>query len=230
MEDEEIVALYWERSERALAESQAKYGAYCRAIALRLLGDAGEAEETVNDTLLAAWNAIPPHRPERLSTFLGKLTRRSAVNRWQARGAGKRGGGETALCLDELGECLPAPGGPESELAGRELSAAVSRWLRTLGAEKRRAFGGGIGHQFLTTRNPDGSATVEESWTGPLFFDLDNGGEYSSLCIELTPEQAFQFAELDLGDQVTVRFTGEPATIGTVWNQQLVGIEPVQAK
>ena len=140
MEDEEIVALYWERSERALAESQAKYGAYCRAIALRLLGDAGEAEETVNDTLLAAWNAIPPHRPERLSTFLGKLTRRSAVNRWQARGAGKRGGGETALCLDELGECLPAPGGPESELAGRELSAAVSRWLRTLGAEKRRAF------------------------------------------------------------------------------------------
>ena len=89
----------------------------------------------------------------------------------------------------------------------------------------RGTYGGGIGHQFLTTRNPDGSATVEESWTGPLFFDLDNGGEYSSLCIELTPEQAEQFAELDLGDQVTVRFTGEPATIGTVWNQQLVSIE-----
>lgn len=140
MEDTEIVALYWERSEQALAETQAKYSSYCRAIALRLLGDAGEAEETVNDALLAAWNAIPPHRPESLSAFLGKLTRRNAVNRWQARGAEKRGDGETALCLDELGECLPAPGGPESELAGRELSAAVSRWLRTLGAEKRRAF------------------------------------------------------------------------------------------
>ena len=140
MEDAEIVALYWDRSEQALAESQAKYGAYCRAIALRLLGDAGEAEETVNDALLAAWNAIPPHRPESLSAFLGKLTRRNAVNRWQARGAEKRGGGETALCLDELGECLPASGGPESELAGRELSAAVSRWLRTLNVEKRRAF------------------------------------------------------------------------------------------
>lgn len=91
MEDTEIVALYWERSERALAETQAKYSSYCRAIALRLLGDAGEAEETVNDALLAAWNAIPPHRPESLSAFLGKLTRRNAVNRWQARGAEKRG-------------------------------------------------------------------------------------------------------------------------------------------
>lgn len=140
MEDAEIVALYLARSERALAETEAKYGPYCRAIALRLLGDAGEAEETVNDALLAAWNAIPPHEPENLSTFLGKLTRRIAVNRWQKRAAGKRGGGETALCLDELEECVPAGGGPEGELAGKELSAAVSRWLRTLSAEKRRAF------------------------------------------------------------------------------------------
>lgn len=94
----------------------------------------------------------------------------------------------------------------------------------------RGTYGGGIGHQFLTTRNPDGSATVEESWTGPLFFDLDDGGEYSSLCIELTPEQAEQFAELNLSGWVNLSFIGEPATIGTVWNQQLVSIEPVQAK
>lgn len=140
MEDAEIVALYLARSEQALAESQTKYGAYCRAIALRLLGDAGAAEEAVNDALLAAWNAIPPHEPEKLSTFLGKLTRRGAVNRWQAMCAEKRGGGETALCLDELGECLQAGGGPESEVAGRELASAVNRWLRTLSMDKRRAF------------------------------------------------------------------------------------------
>jgi len=140
VDDAEIVALYLARSEQALAETQGKYGAYCRTIALGLLGDAGAAEETVNDVWLAAWNAIPPHRPEKLGTFLGKLTRRVAVNRWQARSAQKRGGGETALCLDELGECLTAQGGPEGELAGKELSAALSRWLRTLGAEKRRAF------------------------------------------------------------------------------------------
>lgn len=140
MEDAEIVALYLARSEQALVETQAKYGSYCHAIALRLLGDNGEAEEAVNDALLAAWNAIPPHCPEKLSAFLGKLTRRNAVNRCLARSAEKRGGGETVLCLDELGECLPAGGGPECELAGKELSAAVSRWLRTLRREKRRAF------------------------------------------------------------------------------------------
>lgn len=140
MEDAEIVALYWSRSERAVTETQAKYGPYCRAIAQRLLEDAGAAEETVNDVWLAAWNAIPPHNPERLSAFLGKLTRRIAVNRWQAENAQKRGGGETALSVEELGECVPEGGGPEQTLEAGELSAAVSRWLRTLGTEKRRAF------------------------------------------------------------------------------------------
>ncbi len=140
MEDAEIVALYWSRSERAVAETSAKYGPYCRAIARRLLGDDGEAEETLNDVWLAAWDAIPPHSPEKLSAFLGKLTRRIAVNRWQAENAQKRGGGETALSVEELGECVPKGGGPEEELAGQELSAAISRWLRTLSAEKRRAF------------------------------------------------------------------------------------------
>lgn len=94
----------------------------------------------------------------------------------------------------------------------------------------RGIYGGGIGHQFLTTRNPDGSTAVEESWTGPLFLDLDDGGEYSSLSIELTPEQAEQFAELNLSGWVELSFIGEPATIGTVWNQQLVSIEAAQAK
>lgn len=94
----------------------------------------------------------------------------------------------------------------------------------------RGTYGGGIGHQFLTTRNPDGSTAVEESWTGPLFLDLDDGGEYSSLSIELTPEQAEQFAELNLSGWVELSFIGEPATIGTVWNQQLVSIEAAQVK
>lgn len=89
----------------------------------------------------------------------------------------------------------------------------------------RGTYGGGIGHQFLTTSNPDGSTAVEESWRGPLLLDLDEGMEYASLIIELTPEQAEAFADLSLGDRVTVHFTGEPVTVGTVWNQQLVSIE-----
>ena len=77
MEDREIVALFLQRDERALARAQEKYGAYCLSIAGRIAPD--EAEEAVDDALLGAWNAIPPHRPAELSTFLGKLTRRAAL-------------------------------------------------------------------------------------------------------------------------------------------------------
>ena len=62
MEDREIVALYWDRSEAAVAETQARYGPYCLAIARRILGSGEDAEECVNDVWLAAWNSIPPHR------------------------------------------------------------------------------------------------------------------------------------------------------------------------
>ena len=114
MVDTEIVALYWARDERAIGESAQKYGSYCHAIALRILSDTQDAEESVNDTWLAAWNAMPPHRPAVLSAFLGKLTRRLSLKRWRDRHAQKRGGGAVALTLEELEELLPAPGGPES--------------------------------------------------------------------------------------------------------------------
>lgn len=89
----------------------------------------------------------------------------------------------------------------------------------------------GISKQTLTASQLDGDASagtfVEVSYQGPLGLAVNDGGDYSFLRIELTPEQAFRLAELSVGDQVTVRFTGEPATIGTVWNQQLVSIVPV---
>ena len=84
MKDTEIVELYWQRSERAVEESERKYGAYCRAVAYNILESGEDAEECVNDTWLGAWNSIPPHRPAVLSTFLGKLTRRISLNRWKA--------------------------------------------------------------------------------------------------------------------------------------------------
>ena len=84
MEDEKILALYCARDEAALAATQEKYGGYCRTIAGAVLGDPADAEESVSDALLGAWNAIPPHRPENLRTFLGKLTRRAALKKYRA--------------------------------------------------------------------------------------------------------------------------------------------------
>lgn len=140
MEDSGIVDLFWSRSESALTETAAKYGPYCRAIALRILGSGEDAEECVNDALLAAWNSIPPHRPAALSAYLGKLTRRAAINRLEYAGAAKRGGGEAALSVEELAPVLPDRWSVEGALEEKRLAAALSDWLRRLPAVKRRVF------------------------------------------------------------------------------------------
>ncbi len=110
MEDEKIIALYWERSEAAILETQNKYGAYCHRIAYNILGDAYDAEECVNDTYANAWNAIPPAKPNRLSTFLGKITRHLALNRYHYQRAKKRNH-QMDVILDEVEEILPASEG-----------------------------------------------------------------------------------------------------------------------
>lgn len=115
MDDKDIVALYFERDEAAIAESERAYGAYCRAIAMSILDDPSDAEECVNDTWVAAWGSMPPKRPSILRTYLGKLTRNVAINRLKKRRRHKRGG-EFILSLQELSECIPAP---EEEEDGR---------------------------------------------------------------------------------------------------------------
>lgn len=82
----------------------------------------------------------------------------------------------------------------------------------------------GISRQVLTSTGPDGGVQTEVTWRGPLGLTVDDGSKYPSLLVELTPEQAFQFAELSVGDLVTVRFIGEPATVGTLWPQQIVSL------
>lgn len=131
MRDERIVELFWQRDEGAISASAEVYGAYCRSVAQNILNDSEDAEECVNDTWLRAWNAIPPQRPKRLRMFLAKITRNLALDRCKAREAGKRGGGETLLALEELGECVGQPR-VENTVFARELEAAVNRFVRGL--------------------------------------------------------------------------------------------------
>lgn len=140
MEDDGIIALYWSRAERAVEETAAKYGGYCYAIAYRILANAEDAYETVNDTYLYAWNSMPPHRPAVLSTFLGKLTRRAALNKWRYRNAEKRGGGEVTLALDELVDCIPSQESVQEALETEELAKRISRFLAALPKTERRVF------------------------------------------------------------------------------------------
>ena len=140
MEDAKIVQLYFDRSEAAIAETARKYGKYCYSIAYNILMSRPDAEETVNDTYLGAWRAIPPHKPQRLNTFLGKITRRLALAKWKARTARKRGGGETALALEELGECIPDNNTPERAVELKELSAHLNAFLKTLPDTEQQVF------------------------------------------------------------------------------------------
>lgn len=140
MEDEKIIELYWQRSETAVAESDAKYGAYCRSIAMNLLRQREDTEECVADTWMSAWRSMPPQRPNRLSVFLGRITRNGALDRLREKNRLKRGRGIEPLPLDELAECVPAPHTVETELEDREIAAVISAWLRSLSPEKRGAF------------------------------------------------------------------------------------------
>ena len=125
MEDAAIVELYWQRSEEAIPETEQKYGKYCGAIAKNICHSPEDAEECVNDTWLRAWNRMPSERPSVLSTFLGTITRNLALNRWRIAHRQKRGGGETDLALEELSECVPAPGGVERELEAKHIFTVV---------------------------------------------------------------------------------------------------------
>lgn len=140
MEDNQIVALYWKRDEEAIRATDQKYGPFCHAIAYNILASHEDAEETVNDTYAGAWNAMPPHRPGVLSSFLAKLTRRISLNRWRDNRAGKRGGGQVPLALDELTECIPAGQDVAQEVELKELAAAVRRFLSGLAENERDVF------------------------------------------------------------------------------------------
>ncbi len=138
MDDERIVALYLERSEAAIAETERHYGKYCYAIAYNLLCNAEDANECVNDTYLHAWNSIPPHQPKILATFLGKITRRLAIDRLRTNHAACRGGGEVHSALDELTECIPSGSDVEQEIEAAELGACINRFVMELPLTERR--------------------------------------------------------------------------------------------
>lgn len=99
MEDNDILDLYWKRSEQAVSETSAKYGSYCSTIANNILENRCDAEECVNSTYLRAWNSIPPHRPLMLSTYLGKITRNLSLDKYKERFAEKRMGGRIFSCI-----------------------------------------------------------------------------------------------------------------------------------
>ena len=140
MTDTSIIDLYWLRSELAIAESQSAYGPYCYRVAFGILHDRPDSEESVNDTWLAAWDAMPPNRPQCLKAFLGALTRRISISRLRSKTADKRGGGEALTAMDEFAECIPQRWSMEKALENRELIAAFNAFLSQEPETERNLF------------------------------------------------------------------------------------------
>lgn len=140
MEDKEILDLYFNRDETAISATAKKYGNYCYSVAYNILYNKEDAEESVNDTYLGAWNSIPPHKPEVLSSFLGKITRYVSLKRHRDKHAQKRGGGELSLVYEELADCIPSNHDIDAELEAKELALSINRFLSVLPAAERQIF------------------------------------------------------------------------------------------
>ena len=140
MLDAEIVELYWSRDESAIKYSDEKYGRYCRKIATSILYSDEDSEECVNDTYLNAWNSMPPSRPERLSTYLGKICRNLAINLYERLTAAKRGGTETESCLDELEEILSSEHDVEEAIDMQMLTQSINTFLAAMSTDNRKIF------------------------------------------------------------------------------------------
>ena len=132
MHDEQIVALYWDRKEDAIRQTQQKYGAYLSKIAYNILSDFEDSEECVNDTYLKAWNSMPTHQPSVLSTYLGKIARQLSIDVYRKRNSVKRYASEYAISLEELGDSFSDGITPEQALDSKLLDEAVNSFLRTL--------------------------------------------------------------------------------------------------
>ena len=139
MEDQGIVALFFDRSEQAIVEMDKKYGSYCYTIAYNILASREDSEESVSDTYFSAWNTIPPRKPTLLQAFLGKIARHISIDRWRKQSAQKRGGQEMILALEELGECVEA-GSLETEISQRELTRILNSFLVSLPETERNVF------------------------------------------------------------------------------------------
>lgn len=137
MNDQQIIDLYFSRSEQAILETDAQYGRYCYRIAYNILYCPEDAEECVNDTYLSAWNRIPPTRPNCFSVFLGRITRSLSIDRWRQGHSAKRGKGQLPLAIHELDYCLSTGESMEDHVISVQ---TVNTFLRSLKVTERDVF------------------------------------------------------------------------------------------
>ena len=139
MEDVQIIDLYWQRNEAAIAETDYKYGRFCHKLAMNILHSFPDSEECVSDTYGKCWDTMPPQRPMSLRAYLGAIVRNLSISRYRACHAQKRFNGAEVL-LSELNDCVPAPESVQRTVEAAELGELISCWLQSLADEERALF------------------------------------------------------------------------------------------
>ena len=138
--EREIIALYRSRDENAIRMTAEALGGYCYTVAYNVLNSREDAEECVNDTYLAVWNAIPPANPASLKSFVSSITRRLALNRYKEQNRDKRGGGQVPLALEELAEVVSDTEDIPADYARKELLESMTRFLQGCSPRDRGLF------------------------------------------------------------------------------------------
>lgn len=139
MDDQQIIELFWQRSEAALDAVKQKYGARALRFAQNLLNDRQDAEECVSDALLALWQQIPPEQPRHLWVYFSRVLRNIGCSRLDYLCAAKRDRG-SEVCLSELEDCFISPNTPEHILEAGQITAVINRFLDELDDTGRRIF------------------------------------------------------------------------------------------
>ncbi len=140
LNDNTIVELYWERDERAIQETDKKYGKYLYAISYNILRNNLDSEECINDTYLSTWNRIPPTRPTMLQRFLSKITRDISVDKYRKTRAMHRVPSELTASLDELEECIEGTLIEQEIQMVSKISGILNVYLRGLSHRSRFIF------------------------------------------------------------------------------------------
>ena len=140
MQDHEIIDLYWNRSHSAIDQTAQKYANYCYSISNRILHNHEDAEECANDTYLKLWELLPPNRPACFTSFIGKIVRNLALNRWKSYNTQKRGFGQITFALSELDECISTGDTVDKSIDESLLTESINRFLNMQSAESRIIF------------------------------------------------------------------------------------------
>ena len=138
MDDKAIIAGLTARIEDTLNIVARRFGQSLQHLAMNILGNTRDAEECVNDTYLALWNAIPPAKPDPLAGYVMRTGRNLALKKLRENTAQKRDS-RYDLSLDELAEALSG-GTLEEIVEAQELGRAIDCFLDTLNKENRILF------------------------------------------------------------------------------------------